>query len=276
MAAAAKASSSSSTNVVGTAGDDDKDDDDDDDDSPTFSALAARTIFWYRGAERLMRRELSIIMSSANPDGRLDPSVLGPVSLDLLGRYMDHQNAWQEVCLVIDRDERSGTSTTVTINRPMAFKLSRNLGGLVLFGSNHAEKGGGVETQNLVKFLSAFEGQCGVYLGGPDDVDRPATIIHGIRDLDGAVEISPGTGIYRGGLEAAMDGVLSGKYKPLDFRFFIGQTKYEGGRLDEAVRSGKYQPVACSRPLVLKQCIKLPKPLWHEGTELFVHPAFFP
>ena len=83
--------------------------------------------------------------------------------------------------------------------------------------------------------------------------------------LEGAEEISPGTGIFKGGIEAAMAGILSGKYKPLDFRFFIGHTNYIGGQLDKAVSLGKYQPVACSRPLVLKQCIQLPKPLWHEG-----------
>ncbi|KAL3764670.1 hypothetical protein ACHAW5_000301 [Stephanodiscus triporus] len=254
---------------------------DDDADPASFSAIAARTVFWYRGAERLLRRELVKIMSNARPDGRIDPSALGPESVELLRRYMDHQNTWQEVCLVIEHDERTGRSKTVTINRPMAFKLSRNLGTLVLLGSYKSEGGGagsgkvilpegnvsGIETQNLVKFLSAFENQCGVYLGGPDDMDKPAMIIHGIRELPGAVEISPGTGIFYGGLEAAMDGVLSGKYKPLDFRFFIGHTSYIGGRLDEAVRSGKYQPVACSRPLVLKQCIQLPKPLWHEVLE---------
>lgn len=63
----------------------------------------------------------------------------------------------------------------------------------------------------------------------------------------------------------AIDGVLSGKYKPLDFRFFIGHTRYAKGELEDAVSKGKYQPIACSRPLVLKQCIQLPKPLWHEG-----------
>ena len=161
----------------------------------------------------------------------------------------------------------------------MAFKLSRNLGMLVLFGAQKAEKisGGlgflqpelsnGIETQSLVKFLSAFENQCAIYVGGQDGMNEPAELIHGIHDLPGSVEISPGTGIYRGGLDAAMTGVLSGLYKPLDFRFFIGHTSYEGGRLDEAVRLGKYQPVACSRPLVLKQCIQLPKPLWHEVLE---------
>jgi hypothetical protein len=65
-------------------------------------------------------------------------------------------------CLVTDRNERSGYSRTITINRPMAFKLSRNLGMLVLFGAQKAEKisGGlgflqpelsnGIETQSLV------------------------------------------------------------------------------------------------------------------------------
>ena len=268
-ASSSSSSSSSSTTSAGTRSVEDPggDDADDDDDPPSFSALAANTVFWYRGAERLLRRELASIMSRATPDGRLDPSSLGPESLELLRVYMDHQNAWQEVCLVIDRDERTGRSVTVTINRPMAFKLSRSLGRLVLLGPGEGSVGAR-DTQNLVKFLSAFEGSCGVYLGGPDDMDKPAVMIHGVRELEGAAEISPGTGIFRGGVEAAMDGVLSGMYKPLDFRFFIGHANYAGGRLDEAVRSGKYQPVACSRPLVLKQCIQLPKPLWHEGAKL--------
>lgn len=273
---AAAAAETSSSSVKTTSNDND---DDDNDTSTSFSTLAANTIYWYRGAERLLRQELANIMSTANPDGRIDPTNLSPDNLDLLQRYMDHQKSWQSVCLVTDRNERTRYSKTITINRPMAFKLSRNLAMLVLFGAQKAEKIGGglgflqpelsngIETQSLVKFLSAFENQCGVYMGGPDGMNEPAKLIHGIHDLPGSIELSPGTGIYRGGLDAAMDGVLSGLYKPLDFRFFIGHTSYEGGRLDEAVRLGKYQPVACSRPLVLKQCIQLPKPLWHEVLE---------
>jgi hypothetical protein len=98
--------------------------DDDDAVLPSFSALADRTVFWYRGAERLLRRELAAIMSKASPDSRIDPKSLGLESLELFQLCMDHQNAWQEVCLVIERDERTGRSVTVTINRPMAFKLS--------------------------------------------------------------------------------------------------------------------------------------------------------
>ena len=71
-----------------------------------------------------------------------------------------------------------------------------------------------------------------------------------------------------GGLEAAIDGVLDGRYKPLDFRFFIGCNRYQKGGLDIAIRSNKYQPIACARALALKQCIQLPKPLWHEVMEM--------
>ncbi len=98
--------------------------DDDDANIPSFSALADRTVFWYRGAERLLRRELAGIMSKASPDSRIDPNSLSLESLELLQLCMDHQNAWREVCLVIERDKRTGRSVTVTINRPMVFKLS--------------------------------------------------------------------------------------------------------------------------------------------------------
>lgn len=106
-----------------------------------------------------------------------------------------------------------------------------------------------------------------VYIGGPNDHGKPAEIIHGIKSLRGAKEIAPGTGIYRGGFAAAVDGVLKGLYQPLDFRFFVGKHVYDDNLLDVSVLLGKYQPVACSRALALKQCISLPKPLWHEVME---------
>ncbi|KAL7532992.1 hypothetical protein ACHAWF_004306, partial [Thalassiosira exigua] len=241
----------------------------------TFSALAANTAIWYRSAERLLKQELAKITSNANSNGRINSDDLDEESLEILQLYVDHQQSWQEVCLVLERDERTGRATTVTINRPMAFKLSESLGRLLLMGAHRSEHGvavnkkerDGDETQRLVKFLAAFESECGVYVGGPDGMDEPATIVHGVADLPGAEEVSPGTGIYRGGLDAAVDGVLAGRHRPLDFRFFVGRATYEGGSLDDAVARGKYQPVACSRPLVLKQCLRLPKPLWHEVLE---------
>jgi glucose-6-phosphate 1-epimerase/putative transcriptional regulator len=113
--------------------------------------------------------------------------------------------------------------------------------------------------------MMAFQRECAIYVGGPDDQVEPAILIHGIKDLPGAVEISPGTQIYRGGIEAAVEGVINGKYSPLEFRFFVGCHSYEESALDVAVHLGKYQPIACARSVALKQCISLPKPLWHEG-----------
>jgi len=188
-----------------------KDEDEEDDESnssSSFSPLAAKTTYWYRGAEKLLKSELVKIMSAANVNGKIAPEELDEESLEILQLYISHQDAWQEVALVVEKDEKSGSCTTITINRPMAFKLSESLGRLVLFGASFHEQGAminikesdGVETQNIVKFLSVFENECAVYVGGPDDMDKPAKMIHGINNLDGAVEIASGTGIYIGKL----------------------------------------------------------------------------
>lgn len=119
--------------------------------------------------------------------------------------------------------------------------------------------------------VQAFGKEAGVYLGGSDLADEPAMLIHGIPDLPGARELAPGTSIFCGGWEAAVEGVLKGLYKPLDFRFFIGRQSFdpkenpERGNLVGKIQQGCYQPIACARPLALKQCLGLPKPLWHEG-----------
>lgn len=174
------------------------------------------------------------------------------------------QESWQEVCLVLERNVETGKSTTIVLNRPMAMKLTENLARLVLNGAfvSTTPK----NKSDLVKFVLAFGNECAVYVGGSQGQEEPAIMLHGIANLPGAVEISPRSGIYRGGLEAAVNGVLEGKYKPLDFRFFVGRHDYEESMLDVQVLLGKYQPIACARSLALKQCISLPKPLWHEGT----------
>jgi hypothetical protein len=172
---------------------------------------------------------------------------------------------------VLDRDETVGTATSVVLNRPMAMKLTENLAQLVKYGAyvaNDAEARRSSQ-KDMVKFMMAFGSECAVYVGGPDKQDEPAIMIHGFRDLPGATEVSPGAGIYRGGLDAAIEGVIDGKYKSLDFRFFVGRHRYTNSHLDVEVILGKYQPVACARALALKQCISLPKPLWHEGTSTY-------
>ena len=165
------------------------------------------------------------------------------------------------MCLVIERDQDQGTATTVVLNRPMAFKLTERLAQLVLNGA--FGKTATATNKDVIKFMLAFSHECAIYVGGPQSQQEPAVMLHGISDLPGAIEVT--NGIYRGGVPAAIQGVLAGKYMPLDFRFFIGRHSYTESMLDVQVLLGKYQPIACARSLALKQCISLPKPLWHEG-----------
>lgn len=231
---------------------------------------------WYKKARSLVEDEMQEIASTADDSGQIDSTTLSDESTEMLQIFLDNQETWQEVCLLVDKDDDQGTAKALVLNRPMAFKLTENLSRLVLNGAFQAstfpgvERGQAVVRKDLVKFMLAFGQECAIYVGGTDNQDQPATIIHGIKDLPGAREVSPGTGIYEGGLEAAIDGVLHGKYKPLEFRFFVGCHLYEESTLDVSVVLGKYQPIAIARSLALKQCISLPKPLWHEGEPKFI------
>ena len=227
---------------------------------------------WYKKAQKLVEDEMQDIADTADESGQIDSTILSDESTEMLQIFLDNQETWQEVCLVVEKDEDLGTAKTLVLNRPMALKLTENLSRLVLYGAYQTqssttslERSQSTVKVDLVRFMLAFGQECAVYVGGTDDQDLPATMIHGIKDLQGAREISPGTGIYEGGLRAAIDGILRGEYNPLDFRFFVGCQNYLESTLDVSVVLGKYQPIACARSLALKQCISLPKPLWHEG-----------
>lgn len=221
---------------------------------------------WYKKAQALVETQMLTIAERAGDDGQIDATALENDDAEMLSLYLDNQETWQEVCLVLERDEEKGTGTTLVLNRPMAMKLTDGLGQLVRNGAFETTRK--ASKKDMIKFMMAFGPECAVYIGGPDDQDQPAILVHGIEGLPGSREISPGSRIYEGGLESAIDGVLDGKYNPLDFRFFVGRHLYEESTLDLSVMLGKYQPVACARSLALKQCISLPKPLWHEVLEM--------
>lgn len=227
---------------------------------------------WYGRSRALIEEQMKEIADMTDEEGQIDATTLAEDYSELLNLYLENQEQWQEVCLVLEQmtsKEGSKSAKTLVLNRPMAFKLTKDLGRLVYFGSFDRKTTIDREkVKELTRFMIAFREECGVYVGGPDDQRSPAILVHGIRDLPGAIEISPGSNIYRGGLEAAITGVLEGRYDPLEFRFFVGCYNYEESFLDVEVRLGKYQPIACARALALKQCISLPKPLWHEVMEL--------
>jgi Uncharacterized ACR, COG1678 len=227
-------------------------------------APAAATASWYREAQKKIEFVMLSIAESAE-DGQVDPATLDSTSAELLRLYLEHQETWQEVSLVV------GLHSTVVLNRPMAFKLTDAMARLVLYGSADKDTSNQRRAPILDDFLRAFGAECAVYVGGPDDQDRPAQWIHGIDEIGGR-ELAPG--IYlgeRSSIRSAIMGVLDGRYRPLDFRFFVGRHEYSGSDADTlmaAVLTNKYQPVACSRSLALKQCIQLPEPLWHEVLNL--------
>jgi len=218
---------------------------------------------FYQDASSQIQSEMLEIAALASESGQLDASMLSPEHSDLLGLFLDHQEQWQEVCLVTKHsdDNDDENSECLILNRPMAFQLTQNLAQVVLYGNAGALQ---KKKSELTSFLLAFRDECAIYIGGPEEQNAPATLIHGY-DLPGATEIAPG--LYQGGLTAAIDGVLRGKYQPLDFRFFVGKHVYPQPTLRLAQVLGKVQSVAAHRSLALKQCISLPQPLWHEVLE---------
>ena len=234
----------------------------------SFSLLGAKTLYWYRKARALIDDETNKVTAGA-VGGEIDASTLSKESIDFLNLYLNHQDTWQEVCLVVERKE-NGAGATLVLNRPMAFTLSDSIARLVLFGAYRNDLSP-EELELLVKFSIAFDKEIYCYLGGPDELEKSAYILHGIAGLEGSKEIAPNTGIFMGhgaAIEAAVTLIMQGMYSPSDFRFFVGKHSYLDGRLDLECVLGKYQPIACSRAVALKQCKALPKPLFHEVMEL--------
>lgn len=214
---------------------------------------------WYSAAQDLIQSTLESV-----PPPPLDPSTLPEKTRKMFSLYISAMQSWQEVALVFSKTSKH--SNIMVLNRPMALKLNEDLAALILFGSNTNRDIS--QMGELVRFLVTFENECYVYVGGPDNHTQPALCLHGISTLPGAKEISPGSGVYTGPLSSAVDAVMSKQYKAVDFRFVFGVYEKFNHQLDNDIQMGRYQPIACARSLALKQCISLPKPLWHEIMEL--------
>jgi hypothetical protein len=292
---------------------------------------ASNTVYTYRLAEGLIGECLQSLPTSG---GKLSVASLSEEQREMIAMYTAAQDAWQEVALVLDVSEADGAVATesLVINRPLAKAVNAPLAQLLLNGAAETRRGLPPlhDEAFLERFLQAFGDEAAIYLGGPDEQEASGTLVHGFA-LPGALEIAPGTGIYRGGVEAAVDAVLDGTRQPLEFRWFIGRrVKVRGplrqptvvlglgeevapcslvaaepphearrpvaveGAAEGAAKGaaaprglamirtddlpharpqvstafGSWCPVACARPLALKQCLGLPKPLWHEVLEL--------
>ena len=149
------------------------------------------------------------------------------------------------------RNDENG-ALGVVLNRPAATEGAPQLSQALCA----ALEGDGADRVGVEAFNGAFGKTIAAYVGKPaarDGGDQPAMVIHGVSDLEGASELAPGLGIYRGGAAAAAESVAGGAAEPLDFRFFIGRYEWGPGELARDVRDGVYRPAACSRGVALKQ-----------------------
>ena len=250
-------------------------------------------VLLYRVATRFLRRELQRIAQKGTVDGQgrllLDPRTLGDADKALLDMHQKYLLTWQEVVLVTKHDA-GDSSDGVVINRPAATESTRELSA-ALAAALEPETDD-VSTCDAEAFQRAFGPRLAAYVGKPQPKaapaetggdgdgasednakrgDRPkqtAMIIHGLPGLEGAHELSPGLGIFKGGSADAARRVADEQCDPYDFRFFIGKHTWAAGELERDIKDGLYRPAACSRGVALKQCLGLPKPLWHEVMDM--------
>ena len=158
------------------------------------------------------------------------------------------------------KDDADG-AVGVVLNRPAAAEGAPHLS-RALVEALESDGGAKVTTD---AFDGAFGKTIAAYVGKPAAREggsaNKAMVVHGLDDVEGARELAPNLGIYRGGAAAAAERVRAGTAEPLDFRFFIGRYEWGPGELARDVRDGVYRPAACSRGVALKQCLGLPKPL---------------
>ena len=124
-----------------------------------------------------------------------------------------------------------------------------------------------------------------IYTGGLEDACRllkakkqtkPGMLEQAVEDLVGSSAASRTTEASTSAptaAAAAAPGPSKTTTDVLDYRLFVGKRKWEARELEGEVARGLWQPVACARPIALKQCLALPKPLWHEVMELVGGPC---
>jgi putative AlgH/UPF0301 family transcriptional regulator len=150
------------------------------------------------------------------------------------------------VALIVSHDA-AGTVALI-LNRPSGLVLGRKQGGLPF-----AMAGGPPGLQQIFAENRVY---CGGFLA-----QQVIHVLHGHK-LPGAMEIAPG--IYCGGEVEAVARVAAGELPASSFKFFAGAVAFEPGELEAQLKAGAWLTAAAARPLILKQVLQLPKPLWRE------------
>ena len=235
-----------------------------------------KSVLLYRVAKRFLKGELQRIAQKGTPDssGRLvvDARSLTDMDKRLLDLRQQYLETWQEVILVVGHNETTGTWNGVVLNRPAATKTNHRLSAAICAA---LEQDGIAPTPST--FQEAFGPKFAAYVGCPQRTKTAkqkdeALMLSGVPNLEGAHELAPGLGIYRGGSQAAIHKVIAKANDPFDFKFFLGSYEWQPGELEKYIDDGLYQPAACSRAVALKQCLDLPMPMWHEVSQMLGGP----
>lgn len=254
----------------------------DDETKQIVAAAVKNTNVWYKATETIINNRLNALaIKAVDSSGNIQSSSLNAEDKSFLNRYVKSNEEWEELSVIVAHDGKgikaeNGESVSLTINRPLSVGISDSLTELILFGSlgsTSSTSSDGSQHEYLsdmytsdfkASFKSAFGSQGVVYVGGPDMQHLPAILLHGQVGLKGSEEVSPGSGLCTGGLQAAVESVLAGKTDPLDYKFMVGRRTSAPGFLEGYCRTGVYAPVHAPRAVGLKQCVGLPKPLYHE------------
>jgi len=174
----------------------------------------------------------------AHPIARAERGCLLVAAAD---QFSDKQEYFAQAVILL-LDHRPEGSVGVILNRPTQWELNE-----------------------VSSAIDECFGEQRLYFGG-DVGAGTVLVIHGDGDVDGAREVT--TGVYLGGYDSVVERVSDGSSKPQDYKFFSKCCGWGAGQLDREVEAGVWHPVSAARPLLLKQCLQLPKPLWREVMEL--------
>ncbi|KAL4451521.1 hypothetical protein ABPG75_007183 [Micractinium tetrahymenae] len=89
---------------------------------------------------------------------------------------------------------------------------------------------------------------CPLFIGGPVTKNL-LHVLHGRRDVEGALEIIEG--VYAGGVESASALVRRGEASPRDFMLLSGYSGWGPWQLQQELRSGTWLPVAASQAVIM-------------------------
>jgi len=100
-----------------------------------MTKFTSNTMYCYRVAETMMEERIGGIGAQADEQGRINARDLKPEELELLAKFSESQNAWQQVCLILAATDGAAAGSSVVLNRPLAKGIDDALALRILNGA---------------------------------------------------------------------------------------------------------------------------------------------